>query len=922
MQIRLLGPVDIAAGGEIRTVAGERRTAVLAVLALAHGEVVGTDRLVEAVWGAGPPATALNTLQQHVSYLRRALAGGGTIAARPPGYVLRVDGDSDGDATDVARADRLIRATAEADDARERVRLLRAAVALWRGGPLSGVTGLEDDARRLRTVWLRAQVALAEDRLRLGEHAGVVADLERLAADHPLDERLHGLLMLAQYRCGDQPAALRTARRLRDTLGADLGLDPGQPIRDLEAAIGRHDPALSAGTAPAAAPVPAPAQLPPAVRGFSGRAAELAGLDRAAARGGPAVCAVTGPPGVGKTSLAVHWAQGAADRYPDGQLYVNLRGFDPRGAATEPAEALRGFLTALHGPETLPDEPDELAARFRAAVAGRRLLVVLDNARDAEQVRPLLPGAEQSVTLVTSRTGLSLPGAHAAPLGLLDDDAARDLLAGRLGRDRLRAEPDAVEEIIARCARLPLALAIAAAQVATRPGVSLADQAAQLRAAGGGLDALDGGDPATDVRAVFSWSYRALRPASARLFRLLGLHPGPDLTSPGAASLAGEPLERTQARLRELLHANLLAEPVPGRYALHDLLRAYAARLAHAEDPAADRRAAVHRVLDHLLHTAHTAALAVDPGRRPLHPPEPVPGLTVPRIGDPDRALGWFEANHRVLTAAVRLAADEGFDVHAWQLPWTMTTYLDWRGHRPELIAAQTAALGVMRRIGEVPGSANAHREIGRVLHRLGRRDEGAEHLAESVRLYAQLGDTIGEARARYSWGLLLTGLERHAEAMEELGRTLALAEAAGDLLWQGRTLNALSWSRVQTGDLAGALDHGARSQALLQRAGDRHGEAFAWNTNAEIHHRLGDYARATRAHRQAIRLMHDFGDRASHARMLVELGETRLAAGDRPGTVEAWRQALRLYEQLGDPAAGPARQRLDDLTARPRDGA
>ncbi|WP_426512326.1 tetratricopeptide repeat protein [Dactylosporangium sp. McL0621] len=510
--------------------------------------------------------------------------------------------------------------------------------------------------------------------------------------------------------------------------------------------------------------------------------------------------------------------------------------------------------------------------------------------------------------------GLLDDDVHPITLGLLDNDAARELLAGRLGRDRLAAEPDAVDEIVARCARLPLALAIAAAQVATRAGVSLADQAAQLRAAGGGLDALDGGDPATDVRAVFSWSYRALDPAAARLFRLLGLHPGPDLTAPGAASLAGEPLEPAQAGLRALRHANLLAEPVPGRYALHDLLRAYATGLAQTEDPPGDRRAAVHRVLDHHLHTAHAAALAIDPGRRPLNPPEPVAGLTVPRLGDPSRALAWFEANHRVLTAAVQLAADEGFDVHAWQLPWTMTTYLDWRGHRAELIAAQTAALGVMHRIGEVPGRANAHREIGRILHRLGRREEAAEHLAESVRLHAELGDAIGEARARYSTGMLLTAQARHKEATEEFGRTLALAEQAGDLLWQGRTLNALSWAHVENGDLALALEVGARSQALLQRAGDRHGEAFAWNNNADIHHRGGDYAEATRAHRQAIRLMDDFGDRASHARMLVELGETRLAAGDRAGTREAWRRALRLYEELGDAGAEATRRRLDDL--------
>ncbi|GAA3297772.1 hypothetical protein GCM10020218_083950 [Dactylosporangium vinaceum] len=910
MHIRLLGPVGIAGGGELRTVAGERRTTVLAVLALAHGEVVSTDRLIDAVWGADPPATAQNTLQQHVSYLRRALGDAGTIAARPPGYVLTVAGG--GDPTDAARADRLIRATADTDDPRERVRLLREAVALWHGRPLAGAAGLDEDAERLHTVWLRAQVALGRGPAAAG--ASTRRSSPGWAGSPPTIRSTSACTGCSCSR--STAAAARTrpwarpggcARPSAPTSASTRGRgcatwrrrsagatrpSTWTPPRPRRPARSRPScPSRCAGSAAGPASWPASASSPPRPARSSPRSpARPAWARRASPSTGPRP-----PPAATPTASSTSICAAST----------------PAAPPPNRPEALRGFLGALNGPETLPDEPDELAARFRGSVAGRRVLVVLDNARDAEQVRPLLPESGRSMTLITSRTSLTPPGARPLALDLLGPAESRDLLAGRLGPDRVAAEPDAADEIIARCARLPLALAVAAAQVATRPGVSLAEQAAQLRDAAGRLDALDGGDPATDVQAVFSWSYRALSPAAARLFRLLGLHPGPDLTAPGAASLAGEPLTRTQSRLRALLHANLLAEPVPGRYALHDLLKAYAIRRSHTEDTGEDRRAAVHRVLDHHLHTAHAAALLIDPGRRPLDPPAPVAGLTVPRLGDPVRALAWFEANHRVLTAAVRLAADEGFDVHAWQLPWTMTTYLDWRGHRPELIAAQTAALAVMQRIGEVPGRAGAHREIGRTLHRLGRAAEAAEHLAESVRLYAALGDGIGEARARYSAGMLASAAGRPDAARAEFGATLALAEAAGDLLWQGRTLTALSWAWVHSGDLDRALRLGDRAQALLQRAGDRHGEAFAWSTNAGIHHRRGDYEAATRAHRQAIRLMHDFGDRASHAGMLAELGDTCLAAGDPPGAADAWRRALHLYEQLGDPAADEIRRRL-----------
>ena len=460
-----------------------------------------------------------------------------------------------------------------------------------------------------------------------------------MAAEYPLDEQVHAQLMVALYRTGRQADALSVYRRLRRTLAEELGIDPGQALRELETAILRQDPSLDT-PAPAIALRPAapaalvPAQLPPTVAAFAGRSTELASLDAILPRqgqGGPGqdaavvISVIAGTAGVGKTALAVHWAHRVAARFPDGQLYVNLRGFDPCGPAADPAQALRGFLDAFAlPPERIPASLDAQMALYRSLLAGKRVLVVLDNARDAEQVRPLLPGSPGCLAIVTSRnhlTGLiATQGAHPLDLDLLTPAEARELLARRLGTGRAGGEPEAVDEIIAGCAGLPLALTIAAARAATSPGFPLDVFAAELREASRVLDPFDAGDVATDVRAVFSWSYRALSPDAARLFRLLSLHPGPDITVTAAASLAGIPAARARALLAELTRGHLLAEPRPGQYAFHDLLRAYATEQTHAHDDDDARRSAAGRVLDHCLHAAHAAATLIDPYFAPVSP--------------------------------------------------------------------------------------------------------------------------------------------------------------------------------------------------------------------------------------------------------------------------------------------------------------
>jgi DNA-binding SARP family transcriptional activator len=473
VRVRLLGPVDVMVDGGPRPVRGLRRKAVLATLALHPGEAVSTGRLVDVVWGDAAPSAALNTLQSNVSHLRNVLGSKAVILARPPGYVL----DLGDDGTDVQLAERLLRQGTQSADPVQSARDLREALALWRGKPLADVAGLawlEEQAGRLDLLCEQIKRALSEARLAAGEHARLVPDLDQMVADHPLDEQIHAQLMLALYRSGRQADALAAYQRLRYTLAEELGIDPSQALRDLETAILRQDSSLDAPAPavtrrPASPAAPVPAQLPPAVAGFAGRRAELTSLDAIrslAAQNGPAegatvvISAIAGTAGVGKTALALHWAHQVRGQFPDGQLYVNLRGFDPGRPAVDPGQALRGFLDAFAvPPERIPPGLDAQAGLYRSLLAGKRVLVVLDNAREAEQVRPLLPGSSGCLALVTSRhhlTGLvATEGAYPLGLDLLTVSEAHDLLAHRLGADRIASEPQAAGEIIERCAAAP-----------------------------------------------------------------------------------------------------------------------------------------------------------------------------------------------------------------------------------------------------------------------------------------------------------------------------------------------------------------------------------------------------------------------------------------------------------------------------------
>jgi DNA-binding SARP family transcriptional activator len=940
--------------------AGKQRV-LLAALLLRANEVVGAGELAEAVWEGRPPETSRVTLQNYVKRLRQALGplGYERIVTRPAGYVIEVMPGE----LDVIRfselqagAGRAARAGAwEVASAR-----LGEALGLWRGRPLADVPSgvlVAGAVPRLAEMRLEALEARVEADLALGRHREVVAEVRALAVAEPLRERLAELLMLALYRSGQQASALEAYRRVRRHLVEQVGIEPGPGLRELNQRILRSDPALrltppGPGTVPASrarqaagkrpvpggptvqvpapagpaepdrARMPAPVMLPAAVPGFTGRAQELRALSGLLRRpGGPVlITAIGGTAGVGKTALAVHWARRVAAEFPDGQLYVNLRGFGPADPLP-PAEALRAFLDALGVPAArIPATLDGRQALYRGLLDGRRMLIVLDNARDPAQVRPLVPATPTTMVLITSRSELAglvaSDGARSLTLDVLSGTEAYQLIAGRLGEPRLAAEPEAADELIGLCARLPLALAITAARAVAHPGFSLAALAAELRDARGRLDALSTGEDATDVRAVLSWSYQSLQPPAARMFRLLGLHPGPEITAAAAASLAGTPVPETRRLLRELTRCHLLAEPAAGRYAFHDLLRAYAAEQATALDSDDDRQAATGRMLDHYLHSARSADLQLNPLREPITriPPPPRRGVTPETMSSRPRALAWFQAEHQVLLAAVSLAAETGFDVHAWQLPWAMVDFLDIRGHWREWAATQRRAVAAATRSGDVAGQAAATRLLASACARLGDYGQARAHLADCLGLYQQLGDRSGEARAHQSLSWIAERQSAYADALGHSEQALGLFRVIGNRAGQAGALNSVGWCHALLGDPQQARRHCRQALSLHQELCDRHGEAHTWDSLGYAERQLGHLATAATCYQHALRLFRELGARYNEADTLVNIGDTRHASGNQAQARAAWQKALAILDDLKHADAGQVRAKLSQL--------
>jgi DNA-binding SARP family transcriptional activator/Tfp pilus assembly protein PilF len=932
MRIQLLGEVRVWAGRQEIEVGPPQRRTVLAAMAVDAGRTVPLNVLIDRVWGARPPAAVGAAVHSHVTGLRRLLkaCSSGAAPEQPPatlrrqsgGYVLQIDRDQ----VDVHRFHDWTVAARNPDHSdAARARLLRRALDLWHGQALAGLSGEWPD--RLRVAWhqhrLDAAVEWARALQRLGQDVQLITDVRGLTEEYPLSEPLAAILIGALAAAGREAEALDHYAAVRTMLADRLGADPGAELQQLHQAILRGHRRPAAPAVPGPSGVVAPAELPRDLHGFVGRVGSLAHLTTIMADGagrptGTIICAVSGMAGVGKTTLAIHWAHQARNRFPDGQLYVNLRGFDPHGPAVPPADALGRFLQALAVPaDRLPPTLDARAAMYRTLLAGRRMLVVLDNALDTDQVRPLLPGTHTCPVLITSRsqlTGLVAgDGAYSLTLEVLSDRDAEALLRGRLGAERVRAEPAAVSAIIATCGRLPLALAIAAAHAALRPQYPLAELARELHDLRNRLDVLSSDTSAVDVRAVFSWSYEALRDDAARLLVLLSLHPGPDIGEPAAASLGGQAPELLRPVLAELVGANLIAEPTSGRYVLHDLVRAYAAeRLKDSVDDD-QQQIAIRRVLDHYLHTAVAADRLLYPHRDPIACVEPDSTVTPERLRDTHEALTWFKTEHQVLLAAIGASSDWKFHTHTWQLAWAMSTFLNRQISTDESLEVLRTGLAATEQLSDPSAQAILRRILGMALLRLQRLDEAAAELQQALAIHRDLADGVAEAQVLLNLVYIYELLHRYQTALEHAEQALSLFSRTNHQAGYADALNWVGWCHALLGNYPQTVVYCRQAIPLQQQIGDRSGEAATWDSLGYAHFNLGDHEHAVDGYQRALDIYRSTGDRYAEADSATHLGDAHAASGDLTAANSAWRHAFAILNDLNHPDATLLRAKLDD---------
>jgi tetratricopeptide (TPR) repeat protein len=662
---------------------------------------------------------------------------------------------------------------------------------------------------------------------------------------------------------------------------------------------------VTGGTGPAV-----PRELPARVRHFTGRAGELAALtallDQAGAQapGTVVISAIGGTAGVGKTALAVHWAHQVTGRFPDGQLYVNLRGYDP-GRPVPATDALAGFLRSLGVPgQDIPPEADQRAARYRSLLAGKRMLVVLDNAGSADQVRPLLPGAPACAVVVTSRDALAglvaRDGAARLDLDLLPEEEAVALLGTLIGV-RAEADPAAAAELADQCCRLPLALRVAAELAATRPAAPLATLTGELADLRTRLDLLDAGeDPPTQVRAVFSWSYRHLDADAARAFRLAGLHPGPDLEPYAAAALTGATMPQARRALEVLARAHLIQPAAPGRYAMHDLLRAYARDLSATADGAQEQHAALTRLFDHYLHTTAAAMDTLLPAERHRRPRVPRPDTPVPPLAGSAAARQWLDSERAALVAAAGHTADRGWPGHATRLAATLARYLINGGYIPEAVTAFGHALGAARRTGDRAAEATALNQIGGVDWQQGRSQQAADHYRQALALFRAAGDRAGEARVLGNMGLAEVELGRCEQAARHLQEAVAIVRDIGDRFGEARALGGLGVARQRQGRYAEAAGYYQQALDLSREIGDRLGEASALDGLGVVDLRLGRCQHAAGYLEKALAMFHEMSDPRSEAESLVRLGEVYLGLGRDEHAAGNFEQALAMSREIG----------------------
>ncbi|MFI5592341.1 BTAD domain-containing putative transcriptional regulator [Amycolatopsis sp. NPDC051758] len=910
-ELRVLGQVELRVDNRLVEVGHARQRCVLAVLLVEANRVVTMEQLLDRVWADRLPHKARHVASNYVSRLRRVLAGDVAVVRHGGGYVLEVDPD----AVDLHRFRRLVEEARGRRDA-QALALLEEAAELWRGEAFES----------LDTPWIAAvREGLARERfaadidrvdlaLARGRHAALCAELAERADSHPLDERVAGQLMLALYRNGRQAEALLRFESIRARLAGEVGADPGPELRELHRRILDVDPVLGRTATP---DVPRQLPAPPVL---TGRVTELTRLDGALAdtSGTMLISAIGGAGGIGKTWLALAWAHRHLDRFPDGQLFVDLHGFSPAQGPMAPAVAVRGFLDALGvEPGRIPVDPDAQAALYRSLVADRRMLIVLDNAATAEQVVPLLPGSPACTVLITGRTKLaSLIDRHGArhlTLGVFSRAEARALLVARLGAGRVADEPAAVDELVELCGGYPLALSITARNAITRPAVPLAEIAAELRVLG--MKVLDHDtDPTASLPAVLSWSLRPLTDEQRTVFGLLGVAPGPDTTLPTVVSLAGLSTTAARKALSALEEASLVERRPHGRYTMHDLVRAYATTTALELD-GPTREAALRRVVDFYLHTAFAADRLLNPYRPPIRLGRPAPGTRPEPLSDGSVALAWLDDHHPHLLAAQRAVAAHHDHRTVWHLAWILTLFHQRRGRLHDDLAVWQAALEAAGHLPDPAPRIHAHRFLGSVHTGLEHHEQALAHLHRALTLAEHHDDHSQQAHTHLA---LATAWQRQGDArqaLEHARRALDLFRRLDQPVWEAEALNLMGWHAAHLGDHNTARGHCQAALVLLRRHHDPHGEAAILDSLGYIDHHSGHPRQAVHHYGQALTLYRTLGHSYEVANTLDNLAHPHAALGDHARAREAWREALELYREQGrDDDASRVRRRLDEL--------
>jgi DNA-binding SARP family transcriptional activator/tetratricopeptide (TPR) repeat protein len=937
MEFRLFGAVELRTAGRLLDAGTPRQQTVLAVLAVDAGRPVAIETLIDRVWDNEPPVEARNVLYSHVSRIRRLVGRAAVLNEEPPvrlereraGYVLAVDPNM----VDLHRFSQLVEKARNLQyTVAEQASTLIEALDLWRGQPLAALSG--QWVAQVRNRWhqhrLDAVVQWAQAELRLGHPAVVITTLHGFITEYPFVEPLEGLLMRALHAAGRDAEAIDRYITVQQRLGAELGADPGAELRSLHQAILRGElppPAQESTVAhgmPSASPaqqspnvgsMARPAQVPAVSAAFVGRANQIRAMTAVIAGelrpGAPRAVAIDGPPGVGKTTLALRLAHDVVEHYPDGQLYVDLRGYSLENQPRSADDVLEEFLAGL-GVQTgaIPTGLERRAALYRSILAGRRVLIVLDNAIDSRQVQPLIPGDAGCGILITSRKRLSgMSSEQRVSLGPLNEHESIALLRMVIGAARVQNEPEALKALARLCDQLPLALRIAAERVAVRPYQPIDSLVDELTTQTQRLNLLATEDSLA-VKTVFAWSYRELSPDAARMFRLLGLHRGRHISTGAAAALAGEPPAVARHLLDQLCRVHLLEGHYADRYRMHDLLAIYAAELAEEEDPKAERTLAIRRVVDWYLHNSYAANHVLAPRR---HDPLLKPSDFAIEIADFDyhQALTWCEVEMENIVMATQLAVDISENVTAWKLPVGYFNYLFLHKRWNSWITSHQTGIVGARRAGDRLGEAWVTNNLATAYRDLGRGKEARTHFERALTIRREINDRTGQAWTLFGIAFLNMEEGKFDEAATCFKEARAVFRETGERLGEAEAIANSGDVYRRMREYAKALIFFRRAHRLFETFNDAHGEGLALAGLGQIYLELNQLDNALNCFQRSLDKRREVGDRWGEGKILYQSSQVHFAAMQPERARECLRAALEIFNELDDPCASDIRELL-----------